>query len=125
MAKLLIDTNVLIDHLRGDAQATALLRDVETGRVRASISVITESEVLSSPRLNPQQLRQIEALLSLFPTVAVTSRVAHLAARFRRLYQIELPDALIAATATIANATLVTRNLKHFRRVKDLRLYSW
>ena len=125
MTKLLIDTNVLIDHLRGDPEATVILRDVEAGRVHASVSVITESELLSGRQFTPHHLRQIETLLALFPKVAVTSRVARLAAQFRRHYQIDLPDALIAATATIANATLVTRNLKHFRPVKELRLHTW
>lgn len=125
MTKLLLDTNVLIDHLRGDPEATAILRDVEAGRVHASLSVITESEILSHPRLTLSQLRQIETLLAVFPKVAVTSRVARLAAQFRRRYRIDLPDALIAATAAIANATLVTRNLKHFRTVKELHLHTW
>ena len=123
MARLLIDTDILIDHLRGDPSATALLQDVATGRVRASISVITESELLAGRLLTARQLREIEALLALLPKLAVTSRVARLAAQFQRAYAIGLPDALIAATATLANAALVTRNLKHFRPIKALRLH--
>ena len=122
MTKLLLDTNILIDHLRGDPAATALLRDVNSGRVRASISVVTESEVLASRALTRRHLREIEALLSLLPKLAVTSRVARTAARFQRLYPIDIADALIAATAHLAGATLVTRNLKHFRAVKELQL---
>ena len=123
MIKLLLDTNILIDHLRGDPSATALLQDVEAGRVRASISVITEAEVLASRALTSRQLREIDALLSILPKLAITSRVARTAARFRRTYGIELADALIAATAAVAHATLVTRNLKHFRVVKELHLH--
>ena len=122
MRRLLLDTNILIDHLRGDAAATTLLRDVATGRLRASISVITEGESLASRALTRQQLREIETLLSLLPKLAVTSRVARTAAQFQRTYTIDMADALIAATASVANATLVTRNIKHFRAVKELRL---
>ena len=121
MSKLLLDTNILIDHLRGDAKATALLHDIAVGRVAASISVITESEVLSASSLTTKQLRDIAALLSVLPKLAVTSHVAQTAARFRRTYRIDLADALIAATACLANATLVTRNVKHFRSVRELR----
>jgi len=124
VARLLIDTNILIDHLRGDPNATALVQDVITGRARASISVITESELLASGALTPKQVREIDALLSFLPKLAVTSRVARLAAQFQRVYRLDLPDALIAATAALANATLVTRNLKHFRPVKELHLHS-
>ena len=71
-----------------------------------------------------KQLREIESLLSFLPKVAVTSRVARTAAKFKRHYRVELPDALIAATAYLAGATLVSRNLKHFRVIKELRLRS-
>ena len=124
MAKFLLDTNILIDHLRGEPQATAFLQDVGTGRVRASISVITESEILASRTLSRKQLRDIEALLATLPKLAVTSRVARTAARLQRTYPIDLPDALIAATAHIANASLVTRNVKHFRSIKELHLHA-
>ena len=122
MARLLLDTNILIDHLRGDPTATTLLRDVETGRVHANISVITETELLSSASLARRELRDIHTLLSFLPTVAVTSRIARTAAALRRTYHMDLPDALIAATAHVAHATLVTRNLKHFRQIKGLRV---
>ena len=122
MTKLLLDTNILIDHLHGDPHATALLQDVMSGRERASISVVTESEVLSSRKLTHHEIRTIEALLSELPKLAVTSRVARIAAQWRRKYGMGLPDALIAATAYIAHATLVTRDVKDFRPIKELHL---
>ena len=87
-------------------------------------SAITEAELLASPLLTKPQIREIESLLSLLPTLAVTSRVARLAAKLKRTYPIELPDALIAATACLAHATLLTRNTKHFRPIKELHLQS-
>ncbi len=47
--KYLIDTNILIDHLRGDVSATQLLQDVEDGIIQAAISVINEYELLYIP----------------------------------------------------------------------------
>lgn len=120
----LIDTNILIDHLRGDPTATTFLLQVEEGRVRASVSVITEYELLAVPRLTPQQAHEIARLLSLMPRLAVTSRVARLAAELRRRYQTNVVDALIAATASLRHATLITRNVKDFRPIKGLRLHS-
>ena len=124
MTKLLIDTNILIDHLRGDPQASVLLQDVAAGRVRASISIITEAELLAWPALRPGDIRAMDALLAMFPKIAVTSRVARTAAQLRRAYPIEIPDALIAATAMLAHATLVTRNTKHFAPLRGLHLRS-
>lgn len=123
MPRYLIDTNILIDHLRGDAVAGRFLHDVESGRLQATISVITECELLASPALTPREERHVIALLELLPRVAVTSRVARLAADLRRRYTITIADALIAATALRGHATLVTRNVKDFRAVRGLRLH--
>lgn len=124
MARYLLDTNVLIDHLRGDPSANQLLRDVESGRLRATISVITECELLSYPRLTAGEERQIRALLGVLPKVAVTSHVAQLAAQLRRRYPITIADALIAATALRSHAILLTRNTKDFHAIHGLHLAS-
>ena len=123
-SKYLIDTNILIDHLNGDSAANTFLRDVETGRLRATISVITECELLSGSVMTVREEREILDLLTLLPSVAVTSHVARLGAQLRRRYSMTVADALIAATAIRGHATLVTRNIKDFRSIKDLRLHS-
>ncbi len=119
----LIDTNILIDHLRGESRATKFLLDVETGRTKGCVSVLTEYELLSDPCLQPSEKREIERLLNLMPRLAITSRVARLAAEFRSGYDTDIADALNAATSKARNATLVTRNIKDFKRIKDLKLY--
>ena len=122
--KYLIDTNILIDHFRGDKVATEFLLQVEEGRVQASVSVITEYELLVVPHMSPVQAREIKRLLGFMPRLAVTSRIARLAADFRRRYQTNIADALIAATAHARHATLITRNLKDFRLIQGLHLHS-
>ncbi len=122
MLRYLIDTNVLIDHLRGDPIANRILQDVESGRVRATISVITECELLAGSALTRREERQISELLELLPRVAVTSRVARLAAQVRRRYATTIADALIAATALQSHAILLTSNLKDFKPIAGLRL---
>ncbi len=121
----LVDTNIFIDHLRGgDRAATEFLLLIETGRVQACLSVLTEYELLSVPQLSAHEAREISRLLALMPSLAVTSRVARMAAEFRRRYRTDIADALIAATAKLRNAVLVTRNLKDFRAIKGLRVQS-
>lgn len=124
MPKYLVDTNILIDHLRGDPLASRLLREVESGRVRATVSVITEAELLSATNLNRHEERRVMELLELLPRLAVTSRIARLAAQLRRRNPITLADALIAATAMLSHATLLTRNVKDFRPIRGLHVHS-
>ncbi len=69
----LIDTNILIDHLRGDVRATEFLLDVETGRAKGCVSVLTEYELLSVSHLQASEKREIERLLLLLPRLAITS----------------------------------------------------
>jgi len=124
VARHLVDTNILIDHLRGEPLAGRFLQDVESGRTRATISVITECELLSVSTLTRREERRILALLALLPSVAVTPHIAQQAARLRRQHTITIADALIAATALSGHAILVTRNVKDFRSIRSLQIQS-
>jgi predicted nucleic acid-binding protein len=61
-------------------------------------------------------------LLDLFELVSVDVHVANEAGRIRRETGLKLPDALIAATALLQGAALVTANANDFRRVPGLTL---
>ena len=122
--KYIVDTNVLIDHLRGDPKATAFLQQIEDGKIQVAVSVITEYELLSSAKLKESEVTKIEALFELMPRLAVTSHTVRIAAKFHRNYGTDLADALIAATAFLAKATLVTRNFKHFQNVRELHVQN-
>ena len=118
--KYLIDTNILIDHLRGDSNVTVFLQRIEEGSARAAVSVITEYELLASAKLKESEIVKINSLLELIPRLAITSQTVRIAAKFHRNYRTDLADALIAATAFLAKATLVTRNIKHFHNIREL-----
>jgi|SRR3989338_2812753 len=118
--KYLIDTNILIDHLRGDSNVTVFLQRIEEGSAQAAVSVITEYELLASAKLKESEIVKINSLLELIPRLAITSQTVRIAAKFHRNYRTDLADALIAATAFLAKATLVTRNIKHFHNIREL-----
>lgn len=111
MADLLIDTDVLVDHLRGQ---TAL----QPGRHRVHVSVITRAELLAGTSASDL----ITNLLNPFRELAVDRDVAERAGRIRRETSLLLPDALIAATALTHRLGLVSRNERHFQQVRGLRL---
>jgi tRNA(fMet)-specific endonuclease VapC len=111
-AELLVDTDVLIDHLRG----TRRLPDVE----RLGVSVVSRCELFAGTD-EPQRLRRF-----LWPMIelAVDGAIAELAGITRRRTGIATPDALIAATALAHRIPLMTRNRRHFDRVDGLRVIS-
>lgn len=112
----LIDTDVLIDHLRGVALARDfLLHFLESGESPA-ISAITIAEIEAGIR-EPER-ETVEVLLDRLPALGLDSEIARTGGRFRRRYGtshgVLLPDALIAATAVQHGRTLYTLNRKHY-----------
>jgi hypothetical protein len=121
MANLLIDTDVLIDHLRGVEQAKRFLRERrESGDLLYS-SVITHAELLAGAR--PPEEPLLRALVGNLQAVVIDAAIAEQAGFYCRQYSkshgLLLPDALIAASAKSVDATLVTLNAKHFP-MKDI-----
>lgn len=126
MADYLLDSNVLILHLREDPRATGLLTQWAK-RHALYISVITRTEILAGMRPS-EEVTTAELLTSLI-SLPVDSAIADEAGRLiyrhaRRGLHISFPDALIAATALLHELTLVTTNVKHFP-LPESRLYSF
>lgn len=112
----LFDTDVLIEHLRGNERATALLLEASLAG-QAACSVLTRFELLAGMRSNERsQIRQLlDSLTNLETSQEVATRAGEWARSFRRSHEgVSSIDYLIAATAEIHGADLVTGNVKHF-----------
>jgi len=120
MSGVLLDTCVLIDCLRSRTAALEFVHRIET---KPSLSVVTVAELETGARSRAEVLG-IQGLLAQMLVRDVNLAIARLAGRFCRDYQrshgVEIPDALIAATAQIHGARLVTRNVRHFPMLDDL-----
>lgn len=110
----MVDTTILIDHLRGRPEARGWLEDHQADGL--TISVIARAEILGGMR--PGEEPATWALLNRLPTLQVDARVADVAASYRRHFMkshgLLLPDALIAATARVNDKTLVALNTRDF-----------
>lgn len=114
MAKFLLDSDVLIWLLRG---RTDTLKRLDALEGPFGVSVISRAEIWAGAR--ESEVRQIEELFASLTTYPVEASVADLGGRFvrqsrRRGSRLELPDALIAATAVMHGLRLVTYNVSHF-----------
>jgi len=112
VARILVDTDVLVDHLRGHRRFVA-------GRDEVHVSAVTRAELFSGRGGEERRIRRL-----LQPTIGlpVDSAVAERAGRLRRDNQRRLPDALIAATALEHRLTLVTRNARDFEGIRGLKV---
>jgi predicted nucleic acid-binding protein len=105
----LFDTVILIDYLRGIAQAR-----IECDRhADRAISIIAWMEVLAgATAANEADAR---TLLLNFQLLPLTPEVAERAVAIRRSGRIKLPDAIVKATAEIEGRILITRNTRDFQ----------
>ncbi|KKM10769.1 twitching motility protein PilT [Clostridiales bacterium PH28_bin88] len=123
--KILVDTNILIDHLRGIPEASRYLAGIEDGNMEGAISVLTVMELYAAPKLGPENIEKISRLLEIFHVIVpvdlfIAQTAGKLIAMYQKSHGLEPVDALIAATAIRSDAVLLTRNEKHFKYIPNL-----
>ena len=120
MTGWLLDTCVIVDYLRDRPEAVELVRQAAA---RPAVSAITAAELFAGARTVTEE-RRIDDLLHRLLMHNVDLNIARLGGAYRRRYGpshgVLMPDALIAATAQVHGAHLVTRNARHFPMLDDL-----
>ncbi len=118
--KLLVDSDVLIDFLRGYPAAVKYLKD-NTNRI--VISAISIAELYAGVKGN-KEMEKLKSFLTLFPVLEVNGDIAKTGGLYKNQYSKShntgLADALIAATAGFHDSVLVTLNSKHFPMFSDV-----
>ena len=112
----IIDTDILIDHFHNNKPALSCIRELSDADEQIAISVVTVAELLGGMRDGEEA--KTERLLGLFDILSVDEAVSRHASiylrKFRRSHRIDFGDAMIAATAFLYGAELLTRNIKHY-----------
>jgi predicted nucleic acid-binding protein len=118
---MLVDTDVLIWHLRGYAQATRRLDQLGA----LTLSAVSYLEVLQGIR-NKAELAAVKKMLErraatlLSVSEAITQRAIVLMESLTLSHGLQMGDALIAATALNHGLPVLTANVKHFSAVEGL-----
>jgi predicted nucleic acid-binding protein len=110
MIKYLVDTNIIIYHLNGDATAVDWLQSY---RNELAVSVISKIEVLSYPFGREEEALALR-FLNQFELIHLSDAIIEATIRLRRQRKIKTPDAIIAATALVHGLCICTRNTKDF-----------
>ncbi|MEI6165812.1 MAG: type II toxin-antitoxin system VapC family toxin [bacterium] len=117
---VLIDTDVLIDFLRGLDKAGNLIRAHQAQIILSAISV---AELYAGVK-GDKELATLNAFVDLFRVVPVSTEIARLAGLhkrdFHKSHGIGLADAIMAATTKAENAEFKTLNIKHYPMLKGL-----
>ena len=120
---MVIDTSVFIDYLRAKNKAKTALQNLPDDAI-IYVSSVTLYELYMGAT-TPQKWVDIKTLTDDIPVLPFTKAVAEKAAiiyhELRNTNKlIEFRDIFIAATAIINEFPVLTRNRKHFKRIKGL-----
>jgi predicted nucleic acid-binding protein len=117
-----LDTNAIIYYLKDEPYAVNTLEDIFSQDSPIFISTITESELFGFPSLTDQEYSEIDSILSTLSIIPFDSLLARRAGLIRRVYNIKIPDSIIAATTLFTNSSLVTRNTGDYKKIRGLKL---
>lgn len=120
----LLDTTVLIAHLRGVDAATSLMLGLLADGHTLGVSCVNVAEVERGIR--PKERKQAESLLARLRFLETTREAATRAGRYQADFgshgvTIHTADALVAGTARAHGAILVTDNVRDFP-MRDIRI---
>jgi tRNA(fMet)-specific endonuclease VapC len=127
--RYLIDSDWIVDYLKGRAPAQQLLESLLPDGI--AISIITYAEIYEGVYHGTDRKRHedgFHALLRLLSVLSLTRPVARRYARLRGRLQregqlIDQPDLFIAATALEHDLILVARNTRDFGRIAELQRF--
>ncbi len=125
VAGILLDSDVIIDALRGRRSTIEELADVEGQGVPTYCSAIALAEIFAG--LRPGEEAVTEAFFDARGEVMIDTvtgrRAGRYLSRYAKSHGVEIADALVAAAASSSGLQLWTLNRRHYP-MEDLRLYD-
>ncbi len=119
----LIDSDILIDHLRKEKNALRFLQTEIENNSLLFISVISRVEIYAGIRKGEEDI--VKSLFEMLTPVDVNVMIADKAGeylqKFSKSHTLNIGDSPIAATAREMKLRLVTRNMKHYP-MKDIEI---
>ena len=120
MNKVLFDTDVLIEYLRGKDEAQIYIDSIQD---LVYMSSITMAELYAGVRKG-EESRKLDVFIETFEVISLNKNIAKMGGLYRNQYKPShgtgLADALIAATAKEIGAQVITFNIKHFPMLNDV-----
>jgi len=121
---IICDTNIFIEIFRKNFFIRSELEKI--GYENIVISDVVKAELLFGAK-NKIELQNIKKSIEDFPVLNIRSEISKIAVSLVEDYclshKLNLPDALIAATAIYHDIELLTLNIKDFRFIPNIKLY--
>lgn len=123
---MLIDTDVLVWHLRGNERARRVI-EAQRG---LSMSVVTYIELVQGMRDKEELIRLRKAVRQwnariLYVTEDISARAMFYVERYYLSRSLQLADALICATVVVNSLELLTGNERHYRGIEGVKVVKF
>ncbi|MFH1761552.1 MAG: type II toxin-antitoxin system VapC family toxin [bacterium] len=122
--KTVLDSNIVLYYLNAALDKKVRQFVDQTVLEGTSISIITRIEVLGFQGHTDNKYKVAKELLNQFAEYSLNNDIVKKTISLRRQYSIKIPDAIIAATALNIGFSLITRNVKDFKKIKDLKIIN-
>lgn len=126
MEKILIDSDVVIDFLRGyDLRIKSFFSKIKNQQIKGCISLISIIELYSGiEEENNIQDKYLKDLLLSIEIIPVEFDLCRYAGLLRNKYPLSVSDSVIAASSVYFKIKLFTFNVKHFTNLSGIKLYT-
>jgi tRNA(fMet)-specific endonuclease VapC len=122
---ILCDTNIFIEAFKNNPSATETLKGI--GFQNISLSAVTLMELYFGA-LNKRELAKIKSRMKHLETLPIdriiTDAAINLIEQYSKSHGLQIPDALIAATGICHDMELLTYNIKDFKFIQGIKLFS-
>jgi predicted nucleic acid-binding protein len=119
----LIDTNILIYHTKGSQKTKDFISSL-IAKDSFYVSILTKIEFLGWDKHTREGFEKCKRLIETANVLLVDEDVANRTIELKRVMNIKLADAVIAATAMINGLKLATRNVDDFKKIKGLEVIN-
>jgi len=120
MTEYLVDTNIFIAILKGDANLKSFIENLA-----CALDTTVYVELIQGAK-NKAEVQKIEKYLTRFDLIhfdkIISRKAIELIRIFSKSHGLMFGDAIIAATCLENNLTLVTYNIEDFRFIKNLKI---
>ena len=124
MEKIVLDTNILIEILKGNPETVTKVQSFEN---ELCISAITVMELFYGA-INKAEVKKLENFILLFTVIHTNENISrkaiNLVKQYAKSHTLDIPDSIIASTALTLECKLFTYNTKDFKYIDNLILIA-
>ena len=120
----LLDTNVVVHYLDKSLPLKSINFLNQFIDQDCYVSIITQMEALGFNFKNIAEKNVTEIFMENSIILDLNPEIVQRTIAIRKSRKIDLPDAIIAATAIVYDFTLITQNMKDFERIQNIKVLN-